>query len=278
MRARCPTTGWSASRSMGNPSAVSTRPGALRSTLCRAAMPSATQRTADPDSNSSSSGTVSSAAPPPPLPEENQPPLSQDGDLWTPGYWYWRGQRYFWVPGAWVRPPQVGFLWTPAYWGFTGNFFVFHPGHWGSSVGYYGGVNYGYGYFGNGYTGGHWVGNSFAYNSAVNHVDSAVARHMYAESVPYQASRGAVSYTGESRGGGPARTVTERQALPPAASKSSTTSTIQRTREMAPMPMEVHRPVPVEDNRPAAIVKAPAPSGPSKVIHVAPPRAGLVKQ
>lgn len=56
--------------------------------------------TADPDSNSSPSGTVSSAAAPPPLPEENQPTLSQDGDLWAPGYWYWRGQRYVWFPGA----------------------------------------------------------------------------------------------------------------------------------------------------------------------------------
>jgi len=241
--------------------------------------------TAEPDSNSSSGGAVHSAATPPPLPDEDQPALSQDGDLWAPGYWYWRGHGYAWIPGAWVRPPQVGFLWTPAYWGFTGNFYVFHPGHWGSSVGYYGGVNYGYGYYGNGYTGGHWVGNSFAYNSAVNHVNPAVAQHMYAESVPNQASRGAVSYTGGSRSSGPAHTmsepahtVSERQALTQTASRSSPTNAVQQTRETARMPVEVNRPVAVEVNRPAAIVKTPAPSAPSKVIHVAPPRAGLVKQ
>jgi Domain of unknown function (DUF4124)/WXXGXW repeat (2 copies) len=100
--------------------------------------------TADSKTISSSSGTVSSTATPPPLPQEDQPTLSQDGSLWAPGYWYWRDQAYVWIPGAWVRPPQVGFLWTPAYWGFAGSFFVFHPGHWGSTVGYYGGVNYGW--------------------------------------------------------------------------------------------------------------------------------------
>jgi WXXGXW repeat (2 copies)/Domain of unknown function (DUF4124) len=73
---------------------------------------------------SSSGGPVSSAATPPPLPEEDQPALSEDGFLWTPGYWYWRDQAYFWIPGAWVRPPQVGFLWTPAYWGFAGTVFI----------------------------------------------------------------------------------------------------------------------------------------------------------
>ena len=89
-------------------------------------------------------------------------------------------------------PPRVGVLWTPGYWSKAGTVFVFHPGHWGSTVGVYGGVNYGYGYFGNGYTGGHWIGNSFAYNSAVNHVDAAVAHHIYAQSVPGEGSRGAL--------------------------------------------------------------------------------------
>jgi WXXGXW repeat (2 copies)/Domain of unknown function (DUF4124) len=228
------------------------------------------KNTADPNPNSSSSGTVSSAATPPPLPEEDQPTLSQDGYLWTPGYWYWRERGYVWIPGAWVRPPQVGVLWTPAYWGFTGGFFVFHPGHWGSSVGFYGGVNYGYGYFGNGYTGGHWIGNSFAYNSAVNHVNPAVVQHMYAESGPNQASRGVLSYAGGPRSGGAPHTVSQRQASPRVVSKPSTTTTIQQTRETAPMPMEV--------NTPASVVKTPAPNAPSKTNHVTPTRAAPVKQ
>jgi WXXGXW repeat (2 copies)/Domain of unknown function (DUF4124) len=160
--------------------------------------------------DSSSSGTVSSAATPPPLPEEDQPALSQDGELWTPGYWYWRNQGYFWIPGAWVRPPQVGVLWTPAYWAFAGTVFVFHPGHWGSTVGYYGGVNYGHGYSGNGYTGGHWIGNSFAYNT-----------------------------------GAGTRTVSRRQSPSQAVNKPAATTAFQRTAEHAPKPVEVDRPAAV---------------------------------
>jgi hypothetical protein len=163
--------------------------------------------------DSASSASVSSAAPPPPLPEEDQPTLPEDGSLWTPGYWYWRDQGYFWIPGAWVRDrPRWAFYGLPPYWGFAGTVFVFHPGHWGSTVGFYGGVNYGYGYFGNGYTGGHWIGNSFAYNSAVNHVDPAVAHHTYAESVPGQASRGVLSYSARPRNGDSARTASAHRS------------------------------------------------------------------
>jgi hypothetical protein len=128
--------------------------------------------------------TLSSTAQPPPLPEEQQPPLPQDGLIWTPGYWYWQGPRYIWMAGGWVSPPQIGFLWTPPYWRFVGTVFLFYPGHWGLTVGFYGGVNYGYGYFGNGYSGGHWIGNSFAYNSTVNNVSPMVAHHVYAQAVP----------------------------------------------------------------------------------------------
>ncbi len=32
--------------------------------------------------------------------------------------------------------------------------YVFHPGYWGQHVGYYGGVNYGFGYMGIGFVGG----------------------------------------------------------------------------------------------------------------------------
>jgi hypothetical protein len=219
--------------------------------------------------------TVSSAATPPPLPMEDQPVLSQDGSLWTPGYWYWGDQGYVWVPGAWVRPPQVGVLWTPAYWGFAGTVYVFHPGHWGSTVGFYGGVNYGYGYFGSGYTGGHWIGNSFAYNSTVNHVNPAVAQHLYAESVPNQGSRGSVSYTGGPSSGDATRTASQQQSLqqqslqqqslrqqsqPRAVNNPATPATVQRTTETAPLPMEA--------NKPAAAVKTPAPSATPKFNHV----------
>ena len=88
---------------------------------------------------------------PPPLPEYEQPPCPEDGYLWTPGYWGYGGGGYFWVPGTWAQPPRIGVLWTPGYWGFVGGFYAFHLGYWGPHVGFYGGVNYGYGYGGVGF-------------------------------------------------------------------------------------------------------------------------------
>jgi hypothetical protein len=224
--------------------------------------------TAIPDS--STGGTVSSAATPPPLPGEAQPALPQDGYLWTPGYWYWRGQGYFWIPGAWVRPPRVGVLWTPAYWSFAGTVFVFHPGYWGSTVGLYGGVNYGNGYFGVGYSGGHWIGNSFAYNSAVNNLNPAVAHHAYAQSVPHQSSRGVFSYAGHPPAGAPTPTVSQPQSLSQAVNKSATT-TVERTTE--------HAPKPTAADMPATVVKTPPPSAPPRSNQVTPIQAAApVKQ
>ena len=101
---------------------------------------------------------------PPPLPDYEQPPCPEDGYMWTPGYWAWGGGGYYWVPGTWVQPPRVGVLWTPGYWGFVGGVYSFNVGYWGPHIGYYGGVNYGFGYVGVGFAGGRWVGNSFAYN------------------------------------------------------------------------------------------------------------------
>ena len=75
-----------------------------------------------------------------------------------PGYWGWSPSGYYWVPGAWVEAPYMGALWTPGYWGFYTGRYWFHPGHWGSHIGYYGGINYGFGYVGFGYEGGYWNG------------------------------------------------------------------------------------------------------------------------
>ena len=46
-------------------------------------------------------------------------------------------------------------------------------------VGFYGGVNYGYGYTGNGYWGGRWNGNNFQYNTAVTRVNKTVIHNTY---------------------------------------------------------------------------------------------------
>ena len=43
-------------------------------------------------------------------------------------------------------------------------------GYWGPHVGYYGGVNYGFGYMGIGFAGGVWAGGAFRYNTAVMRV------------------------------------------------------------------------------------------------------------
>ena len=81
--------------------------------------------------------------------------------MWTPGYWAYGDDGYYWVPGTWVPAPYVGALWTPGYWGWGGGLYVWHPGYWGPHVGYYGGVNYGFGYMGIGFVGGMWAGSAF---------------------------------------------------------------------------------------------------------------------
>jgi hypothetical protein len=91
---------------------------------------------------------------PPPLPEYEQPPC-----------------------------PVEGYHWTPAYWGFVGGVYMFHAGYWGPHVGFYGGVNYGFGYGGVGFAGGRWVGNSFAYNQSVTNVNVTVVHNTYNETV-----------------------------------------------------------------------------------------------
>jgi hypothetical protein len=136
------------------------------------------------------------AVAPPPLPAYDQPPLPADGYLWTPGYWSWRNAGYIWVPGLWVLPPRVGVLWTPGYWSFTGSAYLFHAGYWGPRIGYYGGVDYGFGYSGSGFAGGRWVGGAFAYNTAVANVQAGLARHTYRESVAVNAGVSRVSYDG----------------------------------------------------------------------------------
>jgi WXXGXW repeat (2 copies) len=112
---------------------------------------------------------VSIRVAPPPLPVYEQPPCPTEGFLWTPGYWAYGAQGYYWIPGAWVAPPHPGLLWTPGYWGFAGGLYGWHAGYWGPHVGFYGGINYGFGYGGVGFWGGRWEGARFLYNTAVWH-------------------------------------------------------------------------------------------------------------
>jgi hypothetical protein len=95
---------------------------------------------------------------PPLLPVYVQPVCPGPGYIWVPGYWAYNDFGYYWVPGTWVRAPFVGAFWTPGYWGWADGSYVWHEGFWGPEVGFYGGVDYGFGYFGVGYVGGYWEG------------------------------------------------------------------------------------------------------------------------
>jgi hypothetical protein len=122
---------------------------------------------------------VSIRVAPPAIPVYEQPPCPVEGYMWTPGYWAYGPAGYYWVPGVWVAPPRVGLLWTPGYWGWGGGVYAWHAGYWGPHVGFYGGVNYGFGYGGVGFVGGEWRGGRFAYNTAVVHVNETVVHNVY---------------------------------------------------------------------------------------------------
>jgi hypothetical protein len=118
---------------------------------------------------------------PPALPVYEQPICPGAGYLWTPGYWAYGDDGYYWVPGTWVMAPTVGFLWTPGYWGWGGGGYFWHAGYWGPHVGFYGGIDYGFGYGGVGFVGGRWNGGVFAYNTAVMHVNTTVIHNTYVD-------------------------------------------------------------------------------------------------
>jgi hypothetical protein len=142
---------------------------------------------------------VSITIAPPELQAYAQPICPGDGYLWTPGYWAYNDSAYYWAPGLWVMAPEVGFLWTPGYWGWRSGGYFFNEGYWGSSVGFYGGINYGFGYFGHGYEGGRWDGGHFFYNTTLNNVNRNEIHNVYNTRV--SAGGGSrVSYNGGSGG------------------------------------------------------------------------------
>jgi len=160
---------------------------------------------------------------PPALPVYEQPLCPGDGYIWTPGYWYWDDdiEDYYWVPGTWVEAPDVGFLWTPGWWGWGGEVFAWHEGFWGSTVGFYGGINYGFGYFGVGFEGGRWDHDHFFYNRAVTNVNITEIHNVYNTTVINNTVT-RVSYNG-GEGGINARPTPQEEAaarerhIPPAA-------------------------------------------------------------
>ena len=109
----------------------------------------------DDDSDYGEQPAYTAPDPPPALPDYDQPPDPGDGYIWTPGYC-----------------------------GSVGGHYGFFHGYWGPHIGFYGGVNYGYGYVGTGYQGGYWNSGHFFYNRAVNNINDTVVHNVYSHPVP----------------------------------------------------------------------------------------------
>lgn len=139
---------------------------------------------------------------PPPIPVYAQPPLPGPDYIWVPGHWAWSDwiDDYYWVNGYWELPPEPGLLWTPAWWGWEGGAFGFHQGYWGREVGWYGGIDYGFGYHGHGWEGGHWDHDHVAYNGAVVNVTNVHVTNVYYHPVTVINNGPRVSYSGGAGG------------------------------------------------------------------------------
>lgn len=163
---------------------------------------------------------------PPALPVYEQPICPAEGYIWTPGYWAWDPDYgYYWVPGTWVLAPETGYLWTPPWWGWENGAYLFHTGYWGPTVGFYGGINYGFGYFGRGFEGGRWQGDHFFYNRSVMNVNVVNIHNVYNERVVNRGPESRVAYNG-GNGGLTARPTPQEEAagrehhLPPIAAQT----------------------------------------------------------
>jgi hypothetical protein len=148
---------------------------------------------------------------PPVLPVYVQPVCPAPGYIWTPGYWsYADDGGYYWVPGAWVLAPYSGALWTPGYWAYGPRGYAWNAGYWGLHVGFYGGVNYGFGYGGRGYEGGYWNHGVFAYNRSVTNVNIVNVHNVYNKTVINNYNTSRVSFNG-GHGGIDARPTADEQ-------------------------------------------------------------------
>jgi hypothetical protein len=149
---------------------------------------------------------------PPELPVYEQPPIPAPGYIWTPGFWAYGPDGYYWVPGTWVEPPDVGLLWTPGYWGWQDGTYSWNAGYWGPHIGFYGGVDYGFGYGGSGYEGGYWNNGVFAYNRTVNNFGGVTITNVYNKTVIVNANASRASFNGGA-GGTTARPTAEEQTF-----------------------------------------------------------------
>ena len=133
--------------------------------------------------------------------------------------------------------PGAGYIWTPGYWAYNGSNYFFNNGYWGPTVGFYGGVNYGYGYGGHGYYGGRWVGNTFRYNRAVTRVNTTVIHNTYVNRQVVNKTVSRASFNGP--GGTTAKPTAKEQAAAKA-EHISATSTQQSRVEAAKNNPDLH--------------------------------------
>ncbi|HET6421389.1 MAG TPA: YXWGXW repeat-containing protein [Geobacteraceae bacterium] len=174
---------------------------------------------------------VSVTIAPPALPVYVQPPCPAPGYAWTPGYWAWDPDSgYYWVPGTWILAPFPGALWTPSYWAWKNGVYVWHRGYWGPVVGFYGGINYGFGYNGHGYEGGYWRHGSFYYNRTVNNINTTNITNVYNKTVINNVNTTRVSFNG-GPGGATLRPTADQ--LSAARQQLSPPTNVQRQHELA---------------------------------------------
>lgn len=224
-----------------------------------------TESYGEPDA-SSYAQPIEASQPPPPLPQYTQPACPGENYLWTPGYWSYADSGYYWVPGAWVIAPYVGALWTPPYWDYSDGYYRWHRGYWASHIGFYGGIDYGFGYTGRGYYGAYWNRGVVNYNRSVTNVNTTSVHNVYNYPVSNN-NRNRVSYNG-GRGGinarpsAPELAVQREQRTPPVAAQ------IQHVREAATNRAQFaavnrERPAMLATARPLATTyKTPAPRPP----------------
>lgn len=233
---------------------------------------------------------ITAPIPPPELPVYEQPPIPAPGYLWVPGYWAFGPDGYYWVPGTWVLPPAPGMLWTPAYWVWTNGGYVFVPGYWAPTVGYYGGIDYGFGYSGVGYDGGYWLGSVLFYNRVVNNFGGVHIDHVFDRPVPHRVHN-RVSFNG-GQGGATLRPTPQQEAFAHARHTAMTAPQLQHEHAAAgnrafwnsinhghpaiaatarpgeltgPGPAEAHRPPALgHPGTPAAMPHAAAPARPTE--------------
>jgi hypothetical protein len=206
---------------------------------------------------------------PPPLQVYTQPSCPGDGYIWTPGYWAYGDSGYYWVPGQWVQPPELGVYWTPPYWGWNGSSYAFNDGYWGPNVGYYGGINYGYGYGGQGYYGGRWQGSHFQYNATVNNIRTSNVHYTYAGRAATSQSASRVSYNGGSGGTRAQPTAAQRQVAMAHHGQPSRSQTAARTQSVPavkPAAAEAQTPR-VTESQPADHTPGLAERQPAAVTH-----------